>query len=77
MFNTLSEGNRGAGGEIQLTDALASRIGHAPFTGLKFSGQKIRLRIKNLGFIKANMAFALQHEELSSVLRQWLAELIR
>ena len=75
VFSTLSEGKKGAGGEIQLTDALASRIGQAPFTGLKFSGQRFDCGSK-LGFIKANMAFALQRDELGAELKQWLAEQI-
>ena len=66
VFSTLSEGKKGAGGEIQLTDALASRIGHAPFAGVKFSGQRFDCGSK-LGFIKANMAFALQRDELCRV----------
>ena len=73
VFSTLSEGKKGAGGEIQLTDALASRIGHAPFAGVKFSGQRFDCGSK-LGFIKANMAFALQRDELGAELRKWLAE---
>ena len=75
VFSTLSEGNRGAGGEIQLTDALAARIGHAPFTGVKFSGQRFDCGSK-LGFIKANIAFALQHDTLGPDLKRWLAEQI-
>lgn len=73
VFEKLSEGNKGAGGEIQLTDALASRIGHAPFTGLKFSGQRFDCGSR-LGFIKANIAFALQHKELGPHMKQWLSE---
>ena len=75
VFTTLSEGNKGAGGEIQLTDALASRIGHAPFTGVKFSGQRFDCGSK-LGFIKANIAFALQRDDLSADLKRWLADQI-
>ena len=55
----LAEGHKGAGGEINLTDALASRIGKSAFTGLKFSGQRYDCGSK-IGFIKANMAFALE-----------------
>ena len=73
VFSILSEGKRGAGGEIQLTDALAARIDHAPFAGVKFSGQRFDCGSK-LGFIKANMAFALQREELGAELKRWLAE---
>ena len=64
-----------AGGEIQLTDALASRIGKAAFAGLKFSGQRYDCGSK-IGFIKANMAFALQRPELRAELQKWLAEQI-
>ena len=75
VFTNLAEGHKGAGGEIQLTDALASRIGKAAFSGLKFSGQRYDCGSK-IGFIKANMAFALQRSELSAELRKWLAEQI-
>ena len=36
VFRTLNAQERGAGGEIQLTDALAKQIGKAPFTGCVF-----------------------------------------
>ena len=75
VFTNLAEGHKGAGGEIQLTDALASRIGKAAFAGLKFSGQRYDCGSK-IGFIKANMAFALQRPELRAELQKWLAEQI-
>ena len=72
IFDELSKGRRGAGGEIQLTDALAARIGHAPFHGLNFSGERFDCGSK-IGFLKANIAFGLARDELQGDLSQWLA----
>ena len=56
VFDVLAKGQRGAGGEIQLTDALAARIGHVPFHGFDFSGERFDCGSK-IGFLKANIAF--------------------
>lgn len=72
IFDELGKGRRGAGGEIQLTDALAARIGHAPFHGLNFSGERFDCGSK-IGFLKANIAFGLARDELQGDLTQWLA----
>ncbi|MGB1470303.1 MAG: UTP--glucose-1-phosphate uridylyltransferase GalU [Candidatus Puniceispirillaceae bacterium] len=72
IFDELAKGRRGAGGEIQLTDALAARIGHAPFHGLNFSGERFDCGSK-IGFLKANIAFGLARDELQGDLSQWLA----
>ncbi len=72
IFEELGKGRRGAGGEIQLTDALAARIGHAPFHGLNFSGERFDCGSK-IGFLKANIAFGLARDELQGDLSQWLA----
>ena len=71
VFNELEKGQKGAGGEIQLTDALASRIGQADFYGLEFSGQRFDCGSK-LGFLQANIAFAQQDEQLGTRFNQWL-----
>ncbi len=71
VFDELEKGTKGAGGEIQLTDALASRIGTEPFFGLEFSGQRFDCGSK-LGFLQANMAFAKQHPEIGGAFNQWL-----
>ena len=71
VFDTLAEQERGAGGEIQLTDALAKQIGKAPFDGLRFSGERFDCGSK-LGFLQANVAFALQKDEMADDLRDWL-----
>ena len=72
IFDELGKGRRGAGGEIQLTDALAARIGHTPFHGLNFSGERFDCGSK-IGFLKANIAFGLARDELQGDLSQWLA----
>lgn len=72
IFDELGKGRRGAGGEIQLTDALAARIGHTPFHGLNFSGERFDCGSK-IGFLKANIAFGLARDELRGDLSQWLA----
>ena len=73
VFATLNVQERGAGGEIQLTDALAKQIGKAPFKGLRFSGERFDCGSK-LGFLQANIAFALANQSLDADLRNWMAE---
>ena len=74
VFDQLGKQETGAGGEIQLTDALAARIGAAPFHGLRFSGERFDCGSK-LGFLKASIAFGLAREDLGEPLRDWLARL--
>ncbi len=71
VFDELSRMKSGAGGEIQLTDSLARRIGHAPFNGLTFSGTRYDCGSK-IGFLQANIAYALARDDLSHDLRAWL-----
>ena len=71
IFDVLAKGKRGAGGEVQLTDALAARIGQVPFTGFDFTGERFDCGSK-IGFLKANIAFALTREELKKELSSWL-----
>jgi UTP--glucose-1-phosphate uridylyltransferase len=76
VFKHLGEGDFGTGGEIQLTDALAKLIGNEPFHGFRFRGRRFDCGSK-IGFIQANIAFALQHEELGERLRSYLRDLSR
>ena len=76
VFNQLDRQDRGAGGEIQLTDSLAKQIGISPFYGLRFSGERFDCGSK-VGFLQANVAFALQRDDLNQRLRDWLAERTR
>ncbi|MBT5798365.1 MAG: UTP--glucose-1-phosphate uridylyltransferase GalU [Alphaproteobacteria bacterium] len=71
VFATLSTQSSGAGGEIQLTDALSREIGKTPFFGYQFSGTRFDCGSK-LGFLQANIAFALERDELKQPLQDWL-----
>ena len=71
IFETLSNQEQGAGDEIQLTDALAKQIGHTPFHGLRFSGERFDCGSK-LGFLQANFAFAMQNDSLAEPLKRWM-----
>ncbi len=62
IFGFLADGQRGAGGEIQLTDAMARMIGRTPFHGLRFEGKRFDCG-NRLGFLEANIAFALGRSE--------------
>ena len=63
VFGHLSSHERGAGGEIQLTDAMAKMIGAAPFHGLRFEGERFDCGDK-AGFLEANLAFALSRDDM-------------
>jgi UTP--glucose-1-phosphate uridylyltransferase len=76
VFGQLDRLDRGTGGEIQLTDSLARQIGVAPFHGFRFSGERFDCGSK-IGFLQANIAFALQRDDLNQRLRGWLAERTR
>ena len=63
VFDYLGKQESGAGGEIQLTDAMAKTIGDIPFHGLRFDGRRFDCGDK-LGFLEANIAFALARDDL-------------
>jgi len=71
VFDHLGRQERGAGGEIQLTDALAAMIGAQPFHGLRFEGTRFDCGDK-VGFLKANIAFGLEREDLADELRAFI-----
>jgi len=75
VLEHLNKHETGAGGEIQLTDALASTIGDIPFHGTRFEGKRFDCGSK-LGFIEANLAFALSRDEMrddiTAVLKEYL-----
>jgi UTP--glucose-1-phosphate uridylyltransferase len=68
VFEHLGRQSRGAGGEIQLTDAMAQLIGGTPFHGLRFEGRRFDCGDK-VGFFEANLAFALQREDIGADVR--------
>jgi UTP--glucose-1-phosphate uridylyltransferase len=63
IFKVLESVTRGAGGEIQLTDGLAAMIGQVPFHGIRVEGKRFDCGDK-AGFIAANVAFALERDDL-------------
>ena len=68
VFAMLDRHEVGAGGEIQLTDALAKLIGGAPFHGYRFDGQRFDCGDK-AGFIDATIAYGLRHPTLAGAVR--------
>jgi UTP--glucose-1-phosphate uridylyltransferase len=72
VLNHLERQERGAGGEIQLTDALADVIGEQPFHGLRFEGRRFDCGDK-VGFLEANIAFALDRDDMADAVRRILA----
>lgn len=69
IFDHLSRFEKGAGGEIQLTDAMAKLIGAQPFHGFRYEGQRYDCGSR-IGFIEANLAFALQDPEIGAQVRE-------
>lgn len=63
IFDRLSTQKKGAGDEIQLTDALASMIPSTPLYGYGFEGQRFDCGSKE-GLLAANVTFALHHPDL-------------
>ncbi len=76
VFDYLDQVQRGAGGEIQLTDALAKMIGELPFHGLRFKGERYDCGDK-IGFLEANIAFALDRPELRADAARIMREVVK
>ncbi|MCE9522476.1 MAG: UTP--glucose-1-phosphate uridylyltransferase GalU [Alphaproteobacteria bacterium] len=74
VFAELERHEKGAGDEIQLTDALARLIGKTPFHGFRFNGQRFDCGDK-VGFLHANIALGLSHPETAGPLRTILKNL--
>jgi UTP--glucose-1-phosphate uridylyltransferase len=68
VFAELARHEVGAGGEIQLTDAMARLIGRQPFHGLRFAGRRFDCGDK-LGYLEAIVALALDRPELAAEFR--------
>ena len=73
VFDLIADQAPGAGGEVQLTDALARMIGHGPFHGYRFEGRRFDCGDK-AGFIEATIAYALKHEVIGGKVRDILRE---
>ena len=71
VMQVLSAGKRGSGGEIQLTDAMAEMIGRQPFHALTFTGERHDCGDK-AGHVIANVALALERDDVGPAVRAWL-----
>jgi len=69
----LARMERGAGGEVQLTDAMAKLIGKVPFHGLRYQGRRFDCGDK-VGFLEAQIAFALKRPDMAPAVRAFLKE---
>jgi UTP--glucose-1-phosphate uridylyltransferase len=76
IFDRLEHTGRGAGGEIQLTDAIADLLRDSPVYAHEFSGQRYDCGNK-LGYLKATVAFGLSHGDVGDQFRQHLREVLR
>ncbi|MDX2426250.1 MAG: UTP--glucose-1-phosphate uridylyltransferase GalU [Cycloclasticus sp.] len=74
MMSLLAEGKPGAGGEIQLTDAIDALLGEQPVMAYKMTGKTYDCGEK-LGYLKANIAYGLQHPDTASGLKAFLKTL--
>lgn len=74
IFEYIEETPRGAGGEIQLTDAIAAQAHHEPVLAYEFVGTRYDCGDK-LGYLQANVEYALKHHRLSGAFRDYLEKL--
>jgi UTP--glucose-1-phosphate uridylyltransferase len=75
IFDILAAEKRGAGGEIQLTDAMIELARRQPFYGLEFEGRSFDCGSK-VGFLAANVAYALDREDLAPAVRAEVKRLL-
>jgi UTP--glucose-1-phosphate uridylyltransferase len=71
VMRVLDSGEKGAGGEIQLTDAMAKLIGTQPFHALKVDAVRHDCGDK-AGFVIANLAMALDREDVGPSVRRFI-----
>jgi UTP--glucose-1-phosphate uridylyltransferase len=68
VMRVLESQEKGAGGEIQLTDAMAKMIGSQPFHAVTFDGKRYDCGSKT-GFVEATLALALEREDMGAEVR--------
>ena len=73
VFKELEKQNRGTSNEIQLTDAIANRIGKSHCYGYKFTNDRFDCGSK-LGFIQANIKLSIERDDLSEKLKSWIKD---
>ncbi|MEM7208307.1 MAG: UTP--glucose-1-phosphate uridylyltransferase GalU [Pseudomonadota bacterium] len=74
IFELLENTGRGAGGEIQLTDAIAKLLAEERVLAYKFEGKRFDCGSK-LGYLQAQVEFALEHPELKQEFAKYLKSL--
>jgi UTP--glucose-1-phosphate uridylyltransferase len=72
IFDKLETTGRGAGGEIQLTDAIADLLADSPVYAYSFDGVRYDCGSK-LGYLKATVAYGLNHPDTAADFREYLA----
>jgi UTP--glucose-1-phosphate uridylyltransferase len=75
IFDILATQQTGSGGEIQITDAMIGLSKKQPFYGLKFDGRSYDCGSK-IGFLTANVAYALKRDDLAPALRREIRQLL-
>ena len=75
IFEKLETTGRGAGGEIQLTDAIADLLDDLPVYAYSFSGTRFDCGSK-LGYLKATVSYGLNHPDTGDAFREHLRELV-
>jgi UTP--glucose-1-phosphate uridylyltransferase len=75
VMRVLEHQGKGAGGEIQLTDAMAQMIGNQPFHAVTFDGARYDCGSKT-GYIEANLAVALSRPDMSDEVRAMAQRLV-
>ncbi len=75
VIGYLSRMERGAGNEVQLTDGMAHLIGKQPFHGLRYEGKRFDCGDK-VGYLEANLAFALKRPDLADAVRAFLTQYV-
>ena len=73
VMRVLETQGKGAGGEIQLTDAMAAMIGTQAFHGVTFEGRRFDCGSK-AGYIEANLALSLERDDLKDHIRAFAQE---
>jgi UTP--glucose-1-phosphate uridylyltransferase len=76
VMQTLKTQEKGAGGEIQLTDAMARMIGTQPFHAVTFAGKRYDCGSK-AGYVQANIAIALEREDIGAEIRAFALDLLK
>jgi UTP--glucose-1-phosphate uridylyltransferase len=74
LFDYLERTTPGAGGEIQLTDAIAAMLQDSPVLACEFQGQRFDCGSK-IGYLKATVAYALRHPAIADEFAEYLGEL--